>query len=312
MKKESLCCVIVTFNRKELLLRNILCILKQKYSTDKIVIIDNHSDEPTLNYLRNNLNEDTLEIIHYKYLNENIGGAGGFSIGLKTAFDLGYDWFLLMDDDGFPKNDDCISNLFSFIYRKSFNSEKLILLNSLVEAEHDNNLLSFGLGHIDNVNDALKISKDGGIINLINPFNGTLISRGLVSKIGFPNKDFFIKGDEVDYYLRALKCNSYIATVVSSEYIHPMVKNRKTIKIFGHKMYIFVESPIKEYYSIRNFTYSSLINFDKKSAKKRNIGFYLKRIICILFSKCNKKETFKMIRKGYEDGKSGKLGIFKQ
>ena len=60
-------------------------------------------------------------------MNENIGGAGGFSIGLKTAFDLGYDWFLLMDDDGrntlnmpIPTSQYGIGQIYNISYYGSF------------------------------------------------------------------------------------------------------------------------------------------------------------------------------------------------
>ena len=30
---------------------------------------------------------------------DNLGGAGGFSVGVKVAYDLGAEWFWVMDDD---------------------------------------------------------------------------------------------------------------------------------------------------------------------------------------------------------------------
>ena len=38
-------------------------------------------------------------------LPENMGGAGGFHEGIKYAFEHGFDYIWLMDDDGVPSAD---------------------------------------------------------------------------------------------------------------------------------------------------------------------------------------------------------------
>lgn len=43
-------------------------------------------------------------MIDYKILPENIGGSGGFYEGIRIAYDMGYEFIWLMDDDGRPKN----------------------------------------------------------------------------------------------------------------------------------------------------------------------------------------------------------------
>lgn len=95
------------------------------------------------------------------------------------------------------------------------------------------------------------------------PFNGTWISSGLVEKIGVPNGDFFIKGDENDYLRRAQSAGAFVATVVDSMYFHPKLGGYKKKKVFGKEMYVYIEPAWKEYYSVRNYTFSFL-QFGKK------------------------------------------------
>ena len=305
------CCVIVTFNRNELLLRNLEHIFDQSLLPRKIFIIDNHGSSNCENFLRENLDDAKISLIDYTYLDDNIGGAGGFSYGLKKAFEQNYEWFILMDDDGYPLNNDCFSNLANFCDAHKIYSNGLNLINCLVVAEDNHNLLSFGLGKIEKVDELNKLSGDEIFIkNEINPFNGTLISRGLVGKIGFPNADFFIKGDEVDYTNRAKNNDAQIYTILNALYVHPRIKGRKQINLLGFKFYVFVEVPIKEYYSIRNFTYSSINNKGRFKGLITAIYFYFKRVFCVLTLKCNKKETLKMLKRGFKDGKKGKLGKF--
>jgi rhamnopyranosyl-N-acetylglucosaminyl-diphospho-decaprenol beta-1,3/1,4-galactofuranosyltransferase len=90
--------VVVTFNRKHLLIECIQGLLVQTVRPDRIYIVDNASTDGTAEslaeagYLNNPL-------IQYVCLGSNCGGAGGFSAGLEIAYKAGFDWFWLMDDD---------------------------------------------------------------------------------------------------------------------------------------------------------------------------------------------------------------------
>lgn len=70
-KNEEIVAVIVTFNRRELLLENIKMLMNQSYPVDKIIIIDNHGTDHTKEFLiEKKINFDKIQ---YIYLNENLG-----------------------------------------------------------------------------------------------------------------------------------------------------------------------------------------------------------------------------------------------
>lgn len=303
MKKEKVATVTVTYNRKDLLIKNIKAILEQTYKIDCIIVVDNNSTDGTREAVNLEFGKD--DRIKYIFLDENIGGAGGFYTGCKYAYENKFDWVILMDDDGRPQNIYTIQNLFEEIQNMGLKSNKKVVLNSLVVC--DEKKLSFGLfDSEDTIKEIQESTNTNIIINRINPFNGTLISRTLMEEIGFPNKDFFIKGDEFDYQCRAMKANAYIATVVDSLYYHPKIeeKNTRSLKIFNKKLKFFIEAPWKEYYRSRNYTFSYIRDGKKMIAKKQ----FFKRITCAIVCKCNKVKTIKMIIKGYKDGKNGRLG----
>ena len=77
--------VVVTYNRKEELVKNIRAILSQSYVVDRYYIIDNHSSDNTEQLLKEEGILDN-QVIEYVYLKENIGGSGGFYTGLKMAY----------------------------------------------------------------------------------------------------------------------------------------------------------------------------------------------------------------------------------
>ena len=295
----KICAIVVTYNRKELLEKQIVEIMfNQQLKIDAYYVVDNCCTDNTVEIVKKYDNS----VIRYKKTKNNIGGAGGFSYGLKCAFEDKFDWYILMDDDGRPFDSECFLNMKNHIESSKYDCDGLYLLNSLVLS--DEKYLSFGLEHLQTIDEIEQFITANEIVGKINPFNGTWISNGLVSQIGFPNKDFFIKGDENDYIRRAISVGAYVATIVNSRYHHPRLQGYEKKRLFGHEMYVYVEAPWKEYYSVRNYTYSFLQFGQQKEA----MFFVAKRVFCAVVCKCNKLKVFEMILKGYRDGKKGKLG----
>ena len=247
----SVAAVVVTYNRKEELLKNLRAVLGQTHPVDRYYIIDNHGSDGTEAMLRKAGLLDN-PVIEYLYLPENIGGAGGFYTGVKKAYEDGYDYICLMDDDGRPADAEMMQRLVDAADAVHENKPEL-MLNALV-LDLDGEHMAFGLTGIDHAADAVAGATDGLLYGTINPFNGTLVSRELVKKIGFPNPDFFIKGDEEDYQMRAIRASATVATVVASVYLHPMAE-KKSIRIGKKVLQETTEAPWKEYYRARNLTY---------------------------------------------------------
>jgi len=206
--------VIVTFNRKELLVNNIKNCLQQTQVLNSIYIIDNASSDGTEEYLFETLILPNDRIKYIK-LSKNTGGAGGFYSGLKTAYDNGNDLFWMMDDDGCPDLE-CLEELVQYI-------PEYDVLGPLIYCEFE------GLTHANYSSNGVesRIIEDIKIDKLaypVHPFNGTLISREVVTQIGFPEKLLFIWGDEQEYRFRWLKAGFKEASVTTAMYFHPTNK----------------------------------------------------------------------------------------
>lgn len=295
--------VIVTYNRKELLGENIRMLLKQTRLFDRIFIVDNCSTDGTAEYLQKNNWKNNKQFVYIK-TESNIGGAGGFYTGTRAAFEYGADWIVLMDDDGRMNDEFTLEYLLKVaekLYQQNYANKKLFI-NALVQ---QGEMLSFKMGTKYTVQQAIEASIDGILEGEANPFNGTLVSRELVEEIGYPNGDFFIKGDEVDYKQRALDAGGYIATVVEARYLHPRPETQERI-VLGKKVPFFVEAPWKEYYAARNFTHMY-----KEKGWYKAIAFelILVKVLAIFTMKCKKIRTLKMLFKGVLDGWKGNLGV---
>ena len=188
--------VVVTFNRKNLLLECLHGLVEQTLKVQKIFVVDNNSTDGTQEYLRTNLSQNPLYDL--TFLEENTGGAGGFHTGVQKAFEAGYEWIWLMDDDITPKKD-CLDTMMSYgeqskcIHPSKFYSE--------TGKRHR------WYGYVDPRSGRSIRAKDDGFSNPntkyltvnIGCFEGMLIHREIVEKIGYPDPRFFIVDDDLIY-----------------------------------------------------------------------------------------------------------------
>ena len=59
-------------------------------------------------------------------------------------------------------------------------------------------------------------ARDGVLPDIVIPFNGVLVTRELVDRIGLPREEFFIWGDDVEYLWRAREAGARVATVTDA------------------------------------------------------------------------------------------------
>ena len=101
MSKNTIVAVVVTNNRISLLQECIMALQNQTLQCH-IFVVDNASTDGTGEWLYEKKKEGLLD---YVSLQENTGGAGGFSYGMKQAVANGYDYIWIMDDDTIPRPD---------------------------------------------------------------------------------------------------------------------------------------------------------------------------------------------------------------
>ena len=95
--------VVVTYNRLDLLKRNVACLKGQSVALSEIIVVNNGSTDGTQQWLDVQYG---IKVIHQS----NVGGAGGFYTGMENALRLKPDRIWCMDDDVFPRPD-CLEHL---------------------------------------------------------------------------------------------------------------------------------------------------------------------------------------------------------
>lgn len=249
MSKKSICAVVVTYNRKEKLLECLSALESQSLPVDHIVVIDNASQDGTVDFLRQNnfVNDISFTLIT---LTSNQGGAGGFYEGIRFAAERHFDYIWLMDDDGMPAPD-CLIQLFPYANEKRY-------IGPLVLDIADPHKLTFTL-RLPNSKTVLSTLDDIEqgqfhhiIPDIVMPFNGILFSSQLVSDIGLPHKEFFIWGDDIEYTWRAHREGYEIFTVIDAKFYHPRELTLGTPMFFGLLKFNDTESKLKLYCMCRN------------------------------------------------------------
>ncbi len=89
---------IVTYNRSGLLTKLLESITAMDPKPGHVVIVDNASTDDTTAVVESFRERLGTELV-YRRLDENTGGSGGFSEGMRVAYELGSTWIWLMDDD---------------------------------------------------------------------------------------------------------------------------------------------------------------------------------------------------------------------
>jgi GT2 family glycosyltransferase len=237
---------IVTHNRLDLLKICLSAVLKQTRPPSKILVIDNASTDGTYEWL-------ACQTGILRIRQSNLGSAGGFARAFRESLAKGAEWIWCLDDDCEPKAD-CLELLFEWGIRGL-----PYLAPNLVTAD--------GQSHWEEhfaCNDYPLISFGGG------PYNGLLLRRDLIQRVGVPCADFFINGDETEYVTRIQSMGYPLITVRNALVMHPSTA-------FDGR------NPRRLYYLTRNvlLCWRSLRNTPFYSVTWKRLGF-LRGLVWIL------------------------------
>lgn len=279
--------IVVTYNRKELLRECINALLSSTRAVD-VIIIDNNSTDGTKEYIKDLLSESVI----YKRLKKNIGGAGGFSAGMKYAVKKGYEYIWIMDDDTIVK-ETSLEQLMNVIGTVHNNFGFLASTVKWIDGSdckmnmptYKTNLTNYEKAYADKGIHPLKAAT----------FVSLLFRAEAIKSVGLPLKEYFIWGDDKEYTIRMSgSFNCY--NVEDSEVVHKMNNNE------GSNITKDDIGRIDRYfYAYRNdFATARELGFQEMCIYLA--GFALNAVRVVLFSKDNKKTRLKVMFQGLISG----------
>lgn len=271
---EKICAVIITYNIDEKIIEVVKSI---EYQVDKVIIVDNASEERTIKILNSINKNNKIKII---FEESNVGIAKALNDGIKLAQKLEYDWVLTLDHDSI-----CERNMIN----KMINVSKLV-----------NDNIGIITPQIYETTKKDYISRkvcDSSLYTYVKDCiqSGSLINIKVFDEIGFFNEELFIYHVDFDFCQRLLKKN-YKVIQCNKVTLYHEEGYKIPKKLFLKKVFYNNYSSTAIYYITRNTVYMA----------QNYSFFYLKRIIkdliyIILYDK-KKIEKLSYWKKGLYDG----------
>lgn len=286
---DKIVALVLTYNRIQLLQECIEVLKKQTASCD-ILIVDNASTDGTpnmmLSYVKNSNNID------YVNTGKNLGGAGGFSFGIRECVKRGYDYIWLMDDDTIPYP----TALERLICAKNDLQSDFGFLSSLVEWT-DGSMCEMNMPLVaDDWWSYGNLIQQGRLAIKKGSFVSFFVPASIVREVGLPIKEFFIWFDDSEYSRRIVEKGHMGYLVSDSRVLHKMGSNSKVdIVVEGsERLQRYRMAFRNRYYMNKGRGFRTLVKY---------YIFLITTILSVLKNSKNKKYTrIKIILLGTLDG----------
>lgn len=210
---ESVAVVIVTYNRADLLSRTLDGLAAQTRPVDAVYVIDNDSSDHTGRVLEDHGSSLPLHVTRSA---ENLGGAGGFHLGVGQAHAAGHDRIWLMDDDVVPAPD-CLEVLLRYdgpcLAAVREDRRGSIVEKAATRFDLRNPLaVRPKLGTVDSAYARRQdMPEQVRIENAA--FEGFMVHRRVIDAIGLPDPSYFIFYDDADFTIRARRAGFPVTAV---------------------------------------------------------------------------------------------------
>ncbi|MCZ0738385.1 glycosyltransferase [Phreatobacter sp. AB_2022a] len=239
---EVIAAVVVTMNRPAELGRLLGRLVGQTRPLSAIIVVDNGLLDETRAVLA-----DFPAAVHISS-RRNLGGAGGFALGILHALAIGASAVWLMDDDGYPETDDCLARLAATMAEGHY-----AMVSPLIVDIADPGTLSFyhfAKGRsIRRRDEAVAL---GSFPQFAHLFNGALVCADTFERHGLPRYELFFRGDETDFLFRLNRGGAKFVTTCEVAFLHPS-GGPDTVPIMRGRFHAVIPaSPFARYYFHRN------------------------------------------------------------
>ncbi|MCG2631526.1 glycosyltransferase [Bradyrhizobium sp. WYCCWR 13023] len=221
---RSVACVIVTYGRREQLVRRTVEAVQASPAVGRVIVVDNGCNRPVApdDFAR----QPPVDIIR---LDSNLGSAGGFHAGITAAqrlLDKDLRFVLILDDDNVGE-DGFLERLLALhtalgasddiglcALRRHRGIYPTLLADQTAVAIRNNSFLNFHLASLPSklwrrfTRSASHSPENHGEFHLRRietaPYGGLLLSMAAVRRVSPPNKEFVLYSDDHDYSLRLM------------------------------------------------------------------------------------------------------------
>jgi rhamnopyranosyl-N-acetylglucosaminyl-diphospho-decaprenol beta-1,3/1,4-galactofuranosyltransferase len=238
--------VVVTKDRPATLATSLQVVCRQTRRPDHVIVVDNGNDPKIAEVL------DGCDIPStYLPSRRNLGGAGGFALGMLQALALGADWVWCADDDGRPDGPEVLATLLTTAVEYGLDEVSPMVL----DIDHPDRLafpLRRGLRWRRRRDDFRDVRLLEGYASL---FNGALFRAEALDVVGVPDYRMFVRGDETEMHRRLTRSGLRFGTATRTAYLHPD-GSAEFKPLFGERLSAqYPDDEVKRFYTYRNRGY---------------------------------------------------------
>jgi rhamnopyranosyl-N-acetylglucosaminyl-diphospho-decaprenol beta-1,3/1,4-galactofuranosyltransferase len=245
---ETVYAVVVTHRRPDELAKSLEAVSAQTRAPDHLVVVDNDNDSRVADLIAGQPMPTT-----YLGSRRNLGGAGGFALGILHALALGADWVWLADDDGRPADSEVLGTLLACASKHDL-AEVSPMVCDMSDPERLAFPLRRGLVWRRGVSELRTDATDllPGIASL---FNGALFCASTLEAIGVPDLRLFVRGDETELHRRLVRSGLPFGTCLNAVYLHPQGGDEFKPILSGRMHTQYPDDAAKRFFTYRNRGY---------------------------------------------------------
>ena len=288
--------VIVTYGERWDCLTKLLANLCSNPTISDVLVVDNNSKYD----LVGNCSEQNYSKVKVIRLPSNAGSAGGFAAGIKAACGVASDYIMLFDDDTLPIGDAIDIMLARLIDINSStgtmvnavipnrDSQLVFLRNKIARKGRwlDNesivglNIFTFMQRHLAAGNHADTVTVESNTAEYgLAAYGGLLFHKNMCDVIGYPDSEYILYYDDIDYTNRILINNGRVwicADAFMADIVENYSCNMMNRPFVG---FIMADNDSKVYYQLRNQIY-----FEFRFMSRKKVAFLINAVVFSLLA----------------------------
>jgi rhamnopyranosyl-N-acetylglucosaminyl-diphospho-decaprenol beta-1,3/1,4-galactofuranosyltransferase len=245
---KSVYAVVVTHRRPDELAKSLNALCTQTTAPDHLIVVDNDNDERVRDLAAGQPIATT-----YLGSRRNLGGAGGFALGMLHALSLGADWVWLADDDGRPQGPEVLSTLLACAEKHGL-AEVSPMVCDMADPERLAFPLRRGTAWRRRVSE-LRTGTEDLLPGIASLFNGALFGASTLEAVGVPDFRLFMRGDEVEVHRRLVRSGLPFGTCLNAVYLHPQGGDEFKPILGGRVHTQYPDNATKRFFTYRNRGY---------------------------------------------------------
>jgi rhamnopyranosyl-N-acetylglucosaminyl-diphospho-decaprenol beta-1,3/1,4-galactofuranosyltransferase len=285
--------VVVTYNRLDKLKKALSAYDHQSKTPHSVVVVDNHSNNDTITYLREWEKQPAAYIRKVIYLEKNIGGSGGFGTGIDYLLSQGAKWIWVADDDAYPM-EDAFAKADEYLTAHSDDNISAItgcvMRDGEIDCSHRRHIIQKYMYLKEKEAGREEYNNDSFSVEVFT-YVGTIMNAQALQKVGTTERKFFIYNDDMEHAVRLGRVGK-ILCVPAVKVIHD------TPAPDPNGRYNW-----KDYYRFRNMLFLL-----KKNYPSRYYRFYKFLIFLRIFKQHNSHAT-KLLKTAVSDFENDRFGM---